>query len=80
MLLSDLPCYRDVFVHGRNCLMFPPGHIDLLALSMNMYSSNERLRHEMGRAAQRTAERYSNAAFFARFDAIMRSVVGRTKP
>jgi glycosyltransferase involved in cell wall biosynthesis len=77
LLLSDLPCYRDVFVHGRNCLMFPPGHIDLLALSIGMYAGNPKLRDEMGQAAQRTAERYSNAAFFARFDAIMNSVVGR---
>ena len=77
MILSDLPCYRDVFVHGRNCLMFPPRHVDLLALSMNMYAANPSLRQEMGLNAQRTAARYSNAAFFARFDAIMTSVVGR---
>jgi glycosyltransferase involved in cell wall biosynthesis len=77
MILSDLPCYRDVFVHGRNCLMFPARHIDLLALSMNMYAVNPGLRQEMGQNAQRAAARYSNAAFFARFDAIMTSVVGR---
>ncbi len=77
LLLSDLPCYRDVFVHGRNCLMFPARHVDLLALSMNMYAAHPALRQEMGRNAQQTAERYSNAAFFARFDAIMTSVVGR---
>jgi len=77
MILSDLPCYRDVFVHGRNCLMFPPRHVDLLALSMTMYAGNPSLREEMGRNARQTAARYSNAAFFARFDAIMTSVVGR---
>ncbi len=76
LLLSDLPCYRDVFVHGRNCLMFPPGHVDLLALSMRMYADNAALRQEMGDAARKTAARYSNAAFFARFDAIMNSVAG----
>jgi glycosyltransferase involved in cell wall biosynthesis len=78
LLLSDLPCYRDVFVHGRNCLMFPPGHIDLLALSISMYFGNPKLRDEMGHAARRTAAGYSNAAFFARFDGIMSSVIGRT--
>jgi glycosyltransferase involved in cell wall biosynthesis len=77
LLLSDLPCYRDVFQHGRNCLMFPAGHIDLLTLSLNMYSSDRKLRDEMGSAAQRIATRYSNAAFFARFQAIMHMVVGR---
>lgn len=77
LLLSDLPCYRDVFIHGRNCLMFPPRHVDLLALSMNMYAADPRLRQEMGQNARQVAGRYSNAAFFARFDAIMASVVGR---
>jgi glycosyltransferase involved in cell wall biosynthesis len=78
LLLSDLPCYRDVFVHGRNCLMFPPGHVELLALSMSLYFGNPKLRDELGQAAQLTAARYNNAAFFARFDAIMSTVIGRT--
>jgi glycosyltransferase involved in cell wall biosynthesis len=76
LLLSDLACYRDVFLHGRNCLMFPAGHIDMLAMSLNMYFSNREFRDEMGSAVQRTAARYSNAAFFARFQAIMQTVVG----
>ena len=76
MILSDLPCYRGIFAHGRNCLMFPPRHVDLLALTMNMYAASPNLREEMGRNAQKTAARYSNAAFFARFDMIMASVMG----
>jgi glycosyltransferase involved in cell wall biosynthesis len=75
LLLSDLPCYRDVFAHGRNALMYPAGHVDLLALSMRMYGANPALRDEMGRAAKQAASRYNNAAFFARFDAIMSAVV-----
>jgi glycosyltransferase involved in cell wall biosynthesis len=77
LLLSDLACYHGVFIHGRNALMFPPGRIDMLALSMNMYAANPALRQEMGEAAKRTASRYSNAAFFSRFDAIMSSVVAQ---
>ncbi len=77
LLLSDLPCYRDVFVHGRNCLMFPPGHVDLLSLSMRMYAGSPALRQEMGDAAKITAARYNNATFFARFDAIMSSAAGQ---
>jgi glycosyltransferase involved in cell wall biosynthesis len=76
LLLTDLSCYRDVFLHGRNCLMFPAGHIDLLAMSLGMYLSNRKLRDEMGSAAQRTATRYSNAVFFARFQSIMHRIVG----
>ena len=76
LLLSDLPCYDNVFLHGRNCLKFPPGHVELLALSMNMYAASPNLRAELGAAAQQTAKKYSNAAFFARFETIMKSVAG----
>lgn len=74
LLLSDLPCYRDVFSHGRNCLTFPPGRPDMLALSLAMYAGSPELRAEMGEAAQRMARRFTNAAFFARFDALLTEV------
>jgi glycosyltransferase involved in cell wall biosynthesis len=47
LLLSDLPCYRDIFIHGRNALLFPPGHIELLSLSMQMLAASEQLRNEL---------------------------------
>ncbi len=75
LLLSDLPCYRDVFQHGRNAVLFPPKHVELLALSMHMLAASENLRNQLGHAAQQTALRFSNAAFFARFDMIMKTVI-----
>lgn len=75
LLLSDLPCYRDVFVHGRNCLMFPVGHIDMLAMSMAMLAANPALRTHLGLAAQRTVMRFSREAFFARFEGVMVTAV-----
>jgi hypothetical protein len=77
LLLSNLPCYRDIFTHGRNCLMFPLGHTDLLARSIGMYFDSPKLRTDMGQAAQKTAQHYNNAAYFARFDTIMSAVAGR---
>lgn len=74
LLLSDLPCYTDVFRHGRNCLMFPPGHVELLSLSMQVYAASANLRAQLGQAAQATARNYSNAKFFAKFDTIMNAV------
>jgi glycosyltransferase involved in cell wall biosynthesis len=74
LLLSDLPCYNDVFRHGRNCLMFPPGHVELLALSMQVYAASAGLRAQLGAAAQATAKTYSNAKFFAKFQTIMNAV------
>lgn len=75
LLLSDLPCYRDVFSHGRNSLIFPPGRVDMLALSLGIYAVSPALRDEMGAAARHTARRFSNAAFYARFDALLTEVV-----
>jgi glycosyltransferase involved in cell wall biosynthesis len=74
LLLSDLPCYRDIFTHGRNCLMFPPGHVEMLALSLGMYAASPELRAEMGKAARSTASRFTAAGFFARFDALLTEV------
>ena len=74
LVLSDLPCYRGVFSHGRNCLLYPAGSIDMLAQSIAMLLRSDRLRDALGRAAQQTARRYTNQAFFAEFDGIM----GRT--
>jgi glycosyltransferase involved in cell wall biosynthesis len=74
LLLSDIPCHRGVFSHGRNCLMFPPGHVELLALTLRMYATSARLRQEMGAAAHLTAQRFSSAAFFTRFEALIASL------
>jgi glycosyltransferase involved in cell wall biosynthesis len=74
LILSDLRCYRDVFVHGRNCLMFPAGNIALLAMSLRMLAGQPQMREALGLAARKAAERYSNAAFFARFESVMVSV------
>jgi len=77
LLLTDLPAYRGIFSHGRNCLLFPPGHVELLALTLRMYAASPRLREEMGTNAQRTARNYSGVAFFERFDALIRIVNGQ---
>lgn len=74
LLLSDLPGYRNIFTHGRNCLMFPPGHIELLALSLRNYASSPALRAQMGQAARQTASRFTNTAFLEQFDTVINAV------
>ena len=51
--------------------MFPPGYVELLALSLQMYAASPQLRADMGQAGQRTARRFSNAAFLAGFDTVI---------
>jgi glycosyltransferase involved in cell wall biosynthesis len=74
LILSDLRCYRDIFTHGRNCLMFPAGNIALLAMSLRMLAVQPQVREALGLAARKAVARYTNAAFFARFESVMVSV------
>jgi glycosyltransferase involved in cell wall biosynthesis len=74
LILSDLPGYRGIFTHGRNCLMFPPGHIELLALTLRNFAASPNLRAGIGKAAQQTALQFTNAAFLTRFDTVIGTV------
>lgn len=76
LLLTDLPGYRNIFTHGRNCLMFPPGHIEMLALSLRNYAASPALRTQMGAAARHTASRFTNAAFLENFDTVIKLTAG----
>jgi glycosyltransferase involved in cell wall biosynthesis len=71
LLLSDLPCYENIFRHGRNCLMFPPGHITMLALSMRSLAASAELRVELGAAAQRTAREFTTDKYHSRIDGLL---------
>jgi glycosyltransferase involved in cell wall biosynthesis len=75
LLLSDLLAYRNLFAHGRNCLMFPPGHVGLLAMGLRTYAANPRLRDEMGAAARQRALPFNVSAFHDRFSAVINSVM-----
>lgn len=74
MVLSDLPVYEGIWRHGRNCLLYPVGAVGMLAQSLGMLAGNPELRARLGAAARRTAEPYTEAAFFARFDALLSSL------
>ncbi len=71
LLLSDLPCYRDIFRHGHHCLMFPPGHVPLLALSMRNLAMSEALRTQLGEGARQVARSFTNERFFRHFQMII---------
>jgi glycosyltransferase involved in cell wall biosynthesis len=74
MLLSDLPVYENIWRHGRNCLLFPVGAVGMLAQSLTMLAGNAELRTRLGAAARATAAPYTEAALFARFDALLSSL------
>lgn len=74
LILSDLPAYHGVFSHGRNCLLFPPGHIEMLALTLRMAASSPRLRAQLGEAARKTAAGFSQAAFLQKFEILVKAM------
>jgi glycosyltransferase involved in cell wall biosynthesis len=74
IILSDLPVYEGIWRHGRNCLLYPVGAIGMLSQSLAMLAGNAELRTRLGAAARQTAMPYTEAAFFARFDALLNTL------
>jgi glycosyltransferase involved in cell wall biosynthesis len=75
LVLSDLPCYRGVFVHGREALLFPVGDVDLLAATLEALTTRPSLRTRLGAAAARSAAPYTERRFFSAFDTLVNLVV-----
>ena len=71
MVLSDLSVYEGFWRHGHNCLLHPVGAIGMLAQSIAMLATNPELRLRLAAAARRTAAPFTEAAFCARFDAVL---------
>lgn len=70
MILCDLEVYQGLWRHGHNCLMFPVGDVELLSLQIaSLFGAD--LRRRLAAAAAETASRFSEAASFAQFDALL---------
>ncbi len=75
MILSDLPIHEGIWRHGRNCLMFPVGDVDLLAQQIALLGNSPGLRQRLGAAAQAVAASFRPAALYARLDALLAAIV-----
>ncbi|MBV9827651.1 MAG: glycosyltransferase family 4 protein [Alphaproteobacteria bacterium] len=76
LILSDLSVYQGIWRHGHNCLTYPVGAIGLLAQLIGNLATNPDLSARLGAAARQTASRYTDGAFYARFDALLSSLCG----
>jgi len=74
VLLSDLPAHEGVWRHGVNCLMHPPGDVDLLAHLLRVLAIDAPLRARLGAAARRTAAGFRNDLFLTRLDMVLASL------
>jgi glycosyltransferase involved in cell wall biosynthesis len=77
LVLSDLPCYRGIFTHGRNALLFPALDIDLLAMTLEGLATRPGLRTRLGAAAQETARSWTQRRFLAEFASVLHFVLRR---
>jgi glycosyltransferase involved in cell wall biosynthesis len=73
-LLTDLPSYRGIWLHGRNCLSVPVADIGALANSLSELLESAELRGRLGAAARATASQFTEAAFLARFEAMLEAI------
>jgi glycosyltransferase involved in cell wall biosynthesis len=71
LILSDLLCYRSIFAHGQNCLLFPQGNVEMLAQSIAMLLGAPDLARQLSLAGQRTARRFTNEAFHVGIEALI---------
>ncbi len=75
LVLTDLPSYRGTWRHGVNCMLFPVGDIAALATALSTVLFDDEFRSRLGVAAQQTADQFTEAAFLARFDAMLEAIV-----
>ena len=59
----------------RNCLTVPVGHVAGLTDALAALLADRDLRERLGAAASETASRFSEAAFLARFEAMLEAIV-----
>jgi glycosyltransferase involved in cell wall biosynthesis len=75
LVLTDLPSYRGIWTNVRNCLTVPVGHVAGLTDALAALLADRDLRERLGAAASETASRFSEAAFLARFEAMLEAIV-----
>lgn len=75
LLLTDLPCYRDMFTHGRNAIMVPPGDVELLSMAIEGLASRPELRTRLGNAARQAVRPNTEQRLLAEFDSLLNLVV-----
>jgi glycosyltransferase involved in cell wall biosynthesis len=74
LVLTDLASYRGIWRRDENCLLVPVGEIGALSRALATLLSSADLRKRLGSAARATASQFTEAAFLARFDAMLDAI------
>ncbi len=70
-LLADLPVHREIWHHGRDCLVHPPGDAGMLAWSLRMLALDPARRQHLAAGARRVAARFRADLFCQRMDIVL---------
>jgi len=78
IVAADLPVFREILVHGKNALLFPPGDATALAAAVRRLAEDPGLSRRLGERARRDAEGFTYARRARRIlDFIVREGVSR---
>jgi len=75
LVLTDLPSYRGIWKSEKNCLTVPVGDVIGLTNALAALLADPDLRERLGAAARETASSFTEAAFLARFDAMLEAIL-----
>lgn len=76
LVITDLPCFHDVYTHGQNVLMVPPGNATALAGAIRRLLDDPALRARLAEGGRATAQTCGIDRIAARYLAIYTEVVG----
>lgn len=78
LALSDLPCYRGLWVHGVNALLSPVGAVDCLSWNLKALLQDTALAARLGEAARQTALQFTQERFLRGMsDVLVRAIEDR---
>jgi glycosyltransferase involved in cell wall biosynthesis len=74
-VLTDLPAYRDIWLHGWNALLYQAGDIRMLAWMLRIPIEDAELRWRLGEEARKTASRFGDGPTLAAVEAAIEEAV-----
>ncbi len=74
-VLTDLPAYKDIWLHGWNALLYQAGDIRILAWMLRILIEDVELRRRLGEEARKTALRFGDGPTLAAVEAAIEEAV-----
>lgn len=76
LVITDLPCFHDIYRHDRNVLMVPPRDAEALAQAVTRLLGDSELRARLSAGGRAAVEECSMERIAARYVALYREILG----